>query len=225
MIKGGSIENLIDLWTLRDDIDELEGYRAYMGYNQVMRDFANFYDAPFDRVVEVFVALSPNNDYHGNLRSMASVLNAHQRGRVFATVTVSTYRACSKRAWGYITGQTNFLDTVKGPKIRAFRDNIINHATSQAVTVDGHMIGAWMGESLTMKAAAVLLKSKRDYRLIESKIQKLAGLLKLKPHQLQAVLWMTRKRVLNVKYDAQYGLFNQGDAWTTLCDPEDYPPY
>lgn len=151
--------NLVRLFYQADKIDLHEGKLAYVRYRQVMRSFADYYGFPLARVTSAFVALSPNNDYHGNLRSLASVLEGVRQGYPVEHVTVTTFKACRDRAYRYVTGETCFLKTVKGPKITAFRDNILRPRSSRMVTVDGHMIAAWHGKSLTMKEAARLLKS------------------------------------------------------------------
>lgn len=218
--------NLHRLWRQRDDTDHQEGLVAYIRYRGVMETFARYYGFSVEDTTSAFVALSPNNDYHGNLRSLASVLCGVKHGWHPEAMTVSTYKACRNRAVSYLTGEADFLSTVKGPKIRAFRDNILNPLTSDEVTVDGHMVGAWYGESMTMKEAAALLKSKAHYDTIARGIAALARQYEIRPCAAQAILWLTRKRILNVKYDAQLSLFqDRNDIWKTVCRPEDFPPY
>ena len=218
--------NLKSLWDRRDDIDHREGLVAYRRYRKVMQAFADLYGFPLKDVTSAFVALSPNSDYHGNLRSLASVLEGVRDKIPTDYITVSTHNACRDRAVSYVTRRKSFLRTVKGPKIRAFRDNILRPNTSREVTVDGHMVAAWVGKAMTMKDASRILKSKADYVRIADGIRNLANGNGIAPCQAQAILWLTRKRVFAVKYDAQLQLFApKNDAWKTLCDPADYPPY
>ncbi len=200
------------------------GAMAYPMYHAAMRRFATHYRAPFVQTVEAFVALSPNNDYHGNLRSLASVLAAARDGRGVDSFNVTTYRACAIRAMGYITGQVSFLDTVRGPKITAFRHNILYPHTSRRVTVDGHMIGVWHGENLTMKQAAALMVGPAHYARIEADFLTIARRVKLQGCALQAALWTARKRERGVKYEDQVELFSGLTRLEELPDPQDYPP-
>ncbi len=221
-----TLANLQALWDQRDDIDHNEGLLAYLRYRRVMVDFAPHYNFPLGQVTSAFVALSPNSDYHGNLRSLASVLDGVRAGAPIDTITVTTYNACRDRAASYVNGTACFLKTVKGPKIRAFRDNILRPRTSREVTVDGHMVAAWHGGAMTMKEASRLLKSKSDYRTVADGIRELARANNVAPYQAQAILWLTRKRVFGVKYSAQMDLFHdRDDAWKSSCNPVDYPPY
>lgn len=191
-----------------------------------MSAFAGYYDFPITQVTEAFVALSPNNDYLGNLRSLATVLHGLNEAQDPETITVSTYKACRNRAISYLRGEVKFTEKVKGPKITSFRDNILRPKASRRVTVDGHMICIWTGRDMTMKEASFELRGKRHYEQIEAEFVAFADGLGLVPNQLQATLWFTRKRVRNVKYDAQLSLFgSKDDQWNTLCDPADVKPY
>ena len=127
------------------------GCKAYPVYHHTLRAMARHYGTGFVPTVEAFVALSPNNDYHGNLRSLASILEALQVGLTFDHCQITTYRGCGVRAWGYLVGEVSFLDTVKGRKITSFRDNILYLRDSRKVTVDGHMISLAHGRDMTMR--------------------------------------------------------------------------
>lgn len=220
------LANLKHLWDQRDEVDHKEGLLAYRRYRTVMRMFAKHYGFPISDVTSAFVALSPNSDYHGNLRSLASVLDGVRHGVPTELITVSTYNACRDRAVSYVNKAVSFRKTVKGPKISAFRDNILRPNTSRLVTVDGHMIAAWHGQELTMKDAARLLKSKAQYMEISDAISELATGEGVAPCQAQAILWLARKRILNVKHESNLDLFwGKDDERRTLCSPEDFKPY
>lgn len=216
---------LLDMFLKADDDDLREGCLAYRRYRSVMVGVSEKYRLPLDRVVAAFVALSPNNDYFGNLRSLVSVLDAVANRRSYAHTTVSTYKACRDRAFSYADGSVDFWETVKGPKTRAFYRNILDPDDRGYVTIDGHMKAAYLGnERLTMREAIV--KSAREYRDIASATQRLAGDVGLIPNQLQAVIWFTRKRTLHVKYDGQLGLFDDPtDKWRTIVPLSDITPY
>lgn len=208
-----SIDNLRQLYSLADRIDREEGKLAYTRYNALLREIAAEYAFPFKSVVAAFVALSPNNDYLGNLRSLISVLKCANGEYPLARMTISTYAACGLRAHSYLRG-TEFLIHAKGPKIRAFYFNICDPKDRGQVTIDGHMAAAYDGNAGTMKQNIITL---RRYREIAEAVKALAGDLDLIPNALQATLWFTRKRVLGVKYDPQMDLLHPADdRWKTL---------
>lgn len=217
-----------DMWDQTTPTDRVEGGLAYRRYNLTLRRFAKFYGFGIVPTVEAFAATSPNNDYHGNLRSMAAVLYAVREGIPIDDVTVSCYNACAKRAYGYVTGEVSFLDTVRGLKITAFRHNLLYPRTSNMVTVDGHMFGLWYGEeNMTMKQAALLVgRSPKMYAAVSKDITTFARRMKLLPCQMQAILWIAKKRVTANKYSVQMHMdHGKHDVSRILCQPADYLPY
>lgn len=201
--------NLAVLWTKADDMDRSDGYHAYERYNRLMKTIAAHYSVPTERVVAAFVALSPNSDYHGNLRSLVSMLEAGRQGLSYESAIVSTYNACRARAALYLTG-TPFLDHAKGLKTRAFYQNILVPYEAGPVTVDGHMYHAWAGTSGGMRDAKV---TRKIYAQISHDMCRLASEMHLLPHQVQAILWFARKRLLDVVYDRQMSLLDRDSGY------------
>ena len=218
-----SLDNLRALYR-RADLDDIrEGRLAYERYHETMKAFAYHYGAPLPETIAAFCALSPNSDYHGNLRSLASVLAGYYSGGTCDDVVVSTYKHCRDRAWNYIAGHADFDTDNRGPKIRAFYHNILDPTDDRWVTVDGHMVAAHAGRNVTMKEAHI---GRAQYRAIAADIRALAFDLFMVPCELQATLWFARKRIANVKYDPQMELFGaSNDKWRTLNSPENIRPY
>ena len=218
-------QNISDFTALLDSSDWNYGRVAYETYHQVLLAYANKYGFGIVPVVEAFASLSPNNDYHGNLRSLASVLHGINSGTPLDSIIVSTYNACRNRAYSYVTGQTSFLDTVKGPKIIAFRHNLLYPDTSKEVTIDGHMYAIAAGRKITMKEAALSFsRSDSGYSVVAKIIKEQAKAHKVLPHQLQASLWIGRKRIYDIKLNKQPNLF-WADPWNLYVTPEEFGPY
>jgi len=210
-------------WKKADDIDINEGIQAYFNYHKTMQAFADHYGHNLDVVTAAFCALSPNSDYKGNLRSLASVLDGINDGVNPGAITVSTYNHCKDRAIDYVLGRADFEDKKRGLKILNFYRNILRPYDPKPVTIDGHMIALHMGEELTMKEAKV---SRRGYERMAQDFRELAKRKGLLPNQAQATLWFVRKRTRNIKYDSQLQLFNgTGNAWETFTNPLSTPPY
>lgn len=196
--------------------DRAEGMRAYARYHQVMCHLARKYSVALDRTVAVFVSLSPNSDYIGNLRSTVSVLAGVYHGVSVDQVQVSTYRHCLMRAWAYANGEASFLERTKGPKVRAFYHNVLDPSDLRHVTIDGHMTAIWRGQNLTMRQA--LVYSRKEYEIISNVCKRIAFENYLVPCELQAILWHARKRIERIKFEAQPNLW-------PLDDPSMLEPY
>ena len=202
--------NLRALWERADDVDRREGARAYFRYADVMASVAEVTGVPFRTVAGVFAALSPNNDYDGNLRSMGHVLQGWLQGRPQESVRVTTYHHCRARSWAILEGRDP-LDVLGGQKTRSFFFNITDPSGPVHVTVDGHMVGVWRGVRLTMDEAGI---NARQYAEIADGFRRVATDLGVLPSQLQATLWFTQKRVHSVRYAAgQLNLFDPSDHW------------
>jgi hypothetical protein len=206
-----------------DKIDVAEGLLSYQRYHQVMHEIAMYYSASLTSTVAIFCALSPNNDYIGNLRSLVSVLDARSKGWGIEMVQVSTYRHCLQRAWAYGDG-IDFLSDAKGLKIRSFYMNVLRPDDNQYVTVDGHVCAAWQARRLVMKEA--LVKGAKEYHRIADAIKKLAFEEFMLPNQYQAIIWFTRKRVFQIKAEMHKDLFlPPDDVWRTYRDVSSIKPF
>lgn len=216
--------NIRKAWSCVSEGDLEMGLRAYPAYRETLRGMADFYGTPFVATVEAFVALSPNNDYHGNLRSLASLLRAWHEGRGSDWI-ISTYNGCGTRAWSYLTGEVSFLDTVKGRKITAFRHNILYPETSRLVTVDGHMVAIGHGKKLNMKQANFALREGNTYDDVQATILGLRRKAKLPIPAIQATLWTWRKRTQRIRFDGQIDMFTGTTNWDGVIPPDKILPY
>lgn len=133
---------------------------------------------------------------------------------------MSTYKACRSRAFDYLTGRAVFDTPSRGLKTLTFYNNILYPDQARGATIDGHMKAAWLGARMTMREAVV--KSRGEYRVIEAGVVELAGQQGMLPHQIQAIIWLARKRLMQVRYTAQLDLFT--GTGVDYC-PRTAPPY
>lgn len=217
------VRNIEKVLRLADEVDRREGLVAYDRYNDMMSALASHYQYPLRPVVAAFAALSPNNDYKKNLRSLVTVLDAHRRGvRDVSLFSVSTYRACARRALDFLDG-VPFLKVTAGEKTRNFYQNILNPDDDYHVTIDGHAISAYVGRRLTMKEA---VKQRLPYRQLADDFRLVARRQRLLPCQVQAVAWFVWKRVNKIVYEGTLGFFDDPlDQWRILYPVELIKPF
>lgn len=204
-----------------DDVDRSEGAVAYARYNQMLGRVGGALGFGLSATVATFVALSPNNDYMANLRSMVTLLDGRRRGLGLEDLTVSTYRACAARAWRVLDGE-DFLSFTKGPKTRNFYLNILDPADPYPITIDGHMMSIWVGERLTMKQAVM---KRLNYDRLADGYREVAAEVGWAANVLQATLWFTWKRIHNIVFDPQTDIFRAGDQWGLDLNLSDIRPY
>lgn len=222
--KAQGMYNLIMMFNQADSIDYEEGKNAYFKYNQMMRDVHKEYpEFGLDGIVGAFCALSPNNDYVGNLRSLITILQGLRLGTPHDKITVSTYKHCRARAIAYLQGAP-FETGTRGLKTLSFYKNILYPMSDAYVTIDGHMVAAFLGDKdMKMKEALV---SRSAYRLIAGVTCQLAKATGLLPSQVQAIIWFVRKRVYQIKYNPDMDMFSApDDKWRILMPIYEVNPF
>lgn len=218
-----SRRNLTKWLSMADETDRLTGMAAFREYHKVMLIMQDRFDFPLDRITAAFVALSPNTDYVSNLRSLVSVLHGVRSVQALSDIVVSTYNHNRNRAYDYVRGFDVFDTPRRGRKIRSFYRNILDPDGSKEVTVDGHIVAMYRDQRLTMKEAQV---NDREYSRIERAMHRMAKAEGMRPCQLQAVLWFTRKRVLGIKIDLQMSLFpDPEDQFGIIAGARTMQPY
>ena len=216
------LSNVRKAYALADEIDRAEGAAAYSRYHAMMGRIASHYGQPLETVAGVFAVLSPNNDYLGNLRSACAVLHGWREGWQVSEVVVTTYHHNRARAWEILSG-VHPLDLFRGLKIRNFFQNIVCPACPWSITIDGHMVGIWHGERLTMDKAGI---SRTEYATLARGFSLVAEEIGCLPSTLQALLWFAWKRQHAVLYDAQTGLFDDpSDRWRIMRPLEEITRY
>lgn len=210
------------MYKLADRVDRDEGSIAYIRYSTLMLEIANHYNADYLDVTAAFVAMSPNSDYMGNLRSLITMLNCVRDGQSLDKIKVSTFRHARNRAYKYLIGAENFWTTTKGPKIRNFFKNITEPGNADYVTIDGHIVAAWKGKNLTMKQAII---KPTLYRIIADDVKEFAQELRILPNQLQATLWFARKRLYAIKVPHADLFLPRNDQWRIMHRVSQIRPY
>ena len=197
-----SAENLMSVYKKATPAELLEGLSAYPRYHQLMQRMAIELGYSLSTVCGVFSALSPNNDYLGNLRDARRLLEAHRAGQLVDDVRVHTYHLNKHKAWA-IAGGTPPTEMITAHKTRNFYHNLLTPEDPRWVNNDGHMFWIWHGRKgnvvgsrkrnpVRAGGAAV---TDRVYLAIASDCRALASALDILPCQFQAVCWHTWKRI------------------------------
>ena len=157
----------------------------YFEVNNYCQLLSEVYQVPLIKVAGIMSALSPNNTFDNNINSLEKFLSSN------GNCKVSTFNGQKIKAQKIFNSNDNItLEEIKyilspvatmGLKTKAFFDNIFRPEISEAVTVD-----LWMIRWAKLEGC---LTPKR-YRLISEQIKIQATNEGLKPHQLQAKLWV-----------------------------------
>lgn len=147
----------------------------------------------------VFAALSPNNDYYGNLRDAHRLLTAAREGMSIEDFKVSTYGQNKRKAWAIAKGADPY-QLIVADKTRNFFLNIVDPLDPVPVTIDGHMYNIWLGERRIL--VGLSLPGKLYDRVADS-ARELAREVNLIPNQVQSVLWWTWRWMHNIQTTPQ----------------------
>jgi hypothetical protein len=127
------------------------------------------------------------------------VIGGYQNGTDHKDIAnCMAYKA--NRLKGYkVMGEANLSKTIlkvlNGPKISAFFDNIMG---GDSVTIDGHARNIAYGERIQLKSDKANIGVK-EYRTLAQAYRDVAENLNIKACDLQAITWVTWRRVHGIK--------------------------
>jgi len=200
-------EHLARVLCHADAYDWQLGRASWHRYHYILKHVAKTYGVSLTQAAGTFSALSPNNDYLGNIRDTVTVLRAVRNGHALETVTVSTYHSNKRKAWRLAQGEDP-LSLLRGQKTRNFYLNLIDPLDPVPVTIDGHIYNAWTGERRSLVSAATRFKPSL-YEAIAQDVRLLAQERQVLPNVIQAVIWFTWKRLHRIKYEEQLALWDR----------------
>lgn len=170
------------------------GHEWYFNAHQLMMHIAKEYadahpdvDLSTERVAAIAAALSPQSSWGMNIRNVEMLLAT---GR--AKVTPDHLEPALLILGGEDPREVLFDKRRSNPKVRSFFNNIINPATSTAVTIDRHAWGILFSDSKAIKRSGLRI-NKGEYPWAEARYRAVAEPLGILPHQLQAATWLAWK--------------------------------
>jgi hypothetical protein len=199
---------ILGTYYLATEPERSAGRQWYTHAHTAALDLSASYPVGVITAAGVIAALSPNNRWHRNLLDADALINCyHQRGAHAASqLKVCTYDANKQKALTIlkITNPTveDVATVLHGRKVSAFFHCILGSQT--AVCVDGHAYSIWAGQTIrttqTPKISPRLYEQiAKDYThaadLITNRHPTLHGPI-LSPVELQAITWITHRRML-----------------------------
>ena len=180
----------------------INGQRWYEQAFDIASRISTQYGINAECVAAVIAALSPNNKWERNIKDAENVVAAYMLGDVAdaMNVKVCTYKKNLAKAVDILNSCHNrYEELLKGPKVIEFYHCIIGETD---VCIDGHAYSVWFGERLTMKEVPNIGKKlretiKNDYIKASQFINE-NGDEKYTPAMIQAITWVTHKRIYNV---------------------------
>lgn len=181
------------------------GLASYAKYNRIVTAIAAKTGHTPRIGAAVFSALSPNNDYHGNLRDIHTLLSAAKAGLGLNDFSVCTYGPNKRKAWRIAHGEDP-MELIVAKKTRSFFLNIDDPTNPEPVTIDGHMYNVWRSKRENLVG---LRWRHKAYDEIAEGVRELAAEFKWVPCQMQGVLWQTWRRIHHIKPTTQLTFWDE----------------
>jgi hypothetical protein len=190
---------------LASQADILSGLDWYKRAHNLGVRLIHAYDGlTLGQAVGVIAALSPNNKWTRNCVDAEAMIKAWHMGADPLTVKVCTFNPNKAKAAAILALTADDLETdtiaeiLNGRKVVAFYRSIMGDP--DAVCVDGHAYAVWIGERIpTTQTPSIGVKLYADiaraYQLVAKRSYELCGTT-LTPTQVQAVTWVTYRRLL-----------------------------
>jgi len=203
-VKRANTRHIAAMLALASQSDLAAGIEWYARAERLGHRLAHQYGCTFEQAVGVIAALSPNNRWARNCTDAESMIQAWAVGADPLTVRVCTYGAMRAKASSILQLASPDRETIaailNGRKITAFFLSITGQ--TDAVCVDGHAYAIWLGQRVpTTKTPALGVKLYADiaraYCVVAKRSTALCGEA-LTPAQVQAVTWVTYRRLVGV---------------------------
>ncbi|HEY6019445.1 MAG TPA: hypothetical protein VIY48_05965 [Candidatus Paceibacterota bacterium] len=192
--------NILAVYARANESDRAEGLFWYSKAHDTARNLAEKHGISVAQAVGVIAAISPGNSWGRNILEADEFIHAYVHGYKLPSVGVYGRRNVAK-ARRILNGESgeSVLHTKTGPKVWAFYSNILNPHISQELTIDRHAKGLAYNFGSQRKGFAtddkLSIVGRVEYRYLVRHYRVIAERLGLVPHQLQAITWVTWKRI------------------------------
>lgn len=141
------------------------------------------------RTAAIIAALSPLTSWDENVRRAERLIKFGDVGGLGHAVITA------KDILNGADPETRINRTRQNYKVSAFFHNIAFPSTSNDVTIDRHMWAMVFDDVAIMDKAQLYFKAK-EYGTVKDEFRTVATGLELLPHQLQAITWLTWRRMV-----------------------------
>ena len=186
------VENILAIYREATPDEREFGLQWYRKANGVAKDFAELYGLRVSQVAAIIAALSPNCSWTRNVIDARNLIFAYAHRQNLLKVTVTSYPLNKMKAIKILNG-VRPLSVLRGPKVRSFYKCIMYPEKALAVCVDFHSVNIARGVYETMQQSKPI--KPKTYAYYAECYRAAAQKLNLAPHDLQATVWVTWRRM------------------------------
>jgi len=190
------IENILTVYNQANQNEIDHGLNWYAIANNQALDIADETGLPLHIVVGVIAALSPTNEWEQNLKDARLFCETFVNGGYYEDVKASTYKKMWEKAWTILESVGDYnqvLAILNGPKISDFYRCILGE---NVCVIDGH---AWCIANSERRVLQEVPNIGKKARIALQEAYKAAATKEgITAYQMQAITWVTWKRIYNV---------------------------
>jgi hypothetical protein len=194
-------EHILDMFNRANELEVANGMCWYKVANREARQIQvkSNQGLKLNQICGIIAALSPRNKWLRNLIDAENLAICYD-GTLPSLLNFKAATFGSNKLKAILIASmvnptdSEVLDVLGGDKVRSFYLNILNPDSGIDVTIDGHAISIALGERIVGIAA-----KGRIYKHIVDMYIEEANRLKIIPNQLQAITWLTYRRLHKIK--------------------------
>lgn len=157
----------------------------YYEVNNYCLTLSEVYNISLIQVSGIMSALSPNNTFASNCKSLEKFL--YHKGDCKVTTFNGQKNKAKEILFMDSPTEEKIKTVLRGDKTMSFFENIYRPHTSDSVTVDLWQI-RWAKKLKLIPEKGTL--TKKRYKLIAQMVRQCASELKIRPHEYQALTWV-----------------------------------
>jgi hypothetical protein len=203
------VNNILEIYRQSSDNEIIEGCRWYQQANQIAELMSKKYNLPIETTAGIISALSPGTNWSQNIIDANHLISLLQAGKSIKAITCTTYGPNKFKAhYLYLNPQLTKNEifkillgaSKKVNKTSSFYLNILQPDSADIVTIDRHAFRINLGITDMIN---ISLTEKRYLTMNQAYIEA-SKLLEINAIALQAVTWLTFRRLNNIIRDKQF---------------------
>ena len=195
-----NVNNIKAVYLLSTTQEKIDGAKWYQSAHDIAMQLAIDYGLTLQTTAGVIASLSPRNKWSRNVIDAENLIEAFVCDpESAANIKVCTFGKNKEKALNILKADQDFYtdnvrDILKGPKLVEFFNCILG---VEDVCIDGHAYCIFNGSRTSLKdVPSIGVKLRAE---IKSDFKKAAAKFKISPAEMQAITWVTWRRIYGVK--------------------------
>jgi hypothetical protein len=196
-----NVNNIKAIYSLSTIQEKIDGANWYESAHKIALNLADNYGLTLQTAAGVIAALSPRNKWSRNVIDAENLIETFVRDPESAVkIKVCTFNKNKEKALKILRNNQDFFtdntrEILSGPKLNEFFNCILG--VEDDVCIDGHAYCIFNGSRTSLKdVPSIGVKLRKE---IKSDFRKAAAKFNISAAQMQAITWVTWRRIHGVK--------------------------